>query len=313
MEKKEKKLIYNQGSNECIIHQNTARMRGSLTPVQSKSMLAIFKRANDEVSLNPEIREFVIPTSVFLDDIQLKDNSSNSMILDNLQKHLRVLMTKTFEWGTPEQREMCVFMQSVKLTKETVTFKFSDYIREHIKPLSKALIIKDFQLLQSFRSEYARQLYKHLMMWEQRGTLELSIKDFKDYLGVPNTSSYKRLDVLKRKVLNVAIAEINEKCPEMQLECINKKDGKTVVGFAFGWFFIKPTNDGLFSKEELKAEFIDYIGKYLNSNKTAKILAITPFDNPQKYRVDTPLGEYIFPNIEMLRKEIENFNSKETK
>jgi hypothetical protein len=311
MEKKEKKLIYNQGDNECVLHQNTARMRGSLTPVQSKSMLAIFKRANEEVAQNPEIREFTISTKTFLEDIQLKDTASSVVVLDKLQKHLRVLMTKTFEWGTPEEREMCVFMQSVKLTKETVTFKFSDYIREHIKPLSKALIIKDFQLLQSFRSEYARQLYKHLMMWEKRGTLELSLKDFKDFLGVPNTSSYERLDVLKRKVLNVALAEIDEKCPQLQLKCINKMDGKKVVGFAFGWYYVKPTNDGLFSNEELQLEFIDYIGKYLNSNKTAKILAITPFDKPQKYRIDTPLGEYIFPNIEMLREEIETFNSKE--
>lgn len=304
----EKKVIKNQGNNECVLHQNTARMRGSLTPIQSKSMLAIFKRANDEVALNPDIREFTIPTSVFLDDIQLKDNSSNSLVLDKIQKHLRVLMTKTFEWGTPEQREMCVFMQKVTLNKDTVTFKFSDYIREHIKPLSKALIIKDFELIQSFRSEYARQLYKHIMMWESKGTMELSIKDFKEFLGVPTTPAYDRLDNLKRKVLNIAIAEINEKRPELQLMVTNKTDGKKVIGFGFGWFFVKQTKNGLFSNEDLKTEFIDYIGKYLNENKTAKVLAITPFDNPQKYRLDTPIGEYIFPNIEMLRSEIAKFN-----
>ena len=304
----EKKVIKNQGNNECVLHQNTARMRGSLTPIQSKSMLAIFKRANDEVALNPDIREFTIPTSVFLDDIQLKDNSSNSLVLDKIQKHLRVLMTKTFEWGTPEQREMCVFMQKVTLNKDTVTFKFSDYIREHIKPLSKALIIKDFELIQSFRSEYARQLYKHIMMWESKGTMELSIKDFKEFLGVPTTPAYDRLDNLKRKVLNIAIAEINEKRPELQLMVTNKTDGKKVIGFGFGWFFVKQTKDGLFSNEDLKTEFIDYIGKYLNENKTAKVLAITPFDKPQKYRLDTPIGEFIFPNIEMLRSEIAKFN-----
>lgn len=304
----EKKVIQNQGNNECVLHQNTARMRGSLTPIQSKSMLAIFKRANDEVALNPDIREFTIPTSVFLDDIQLKDNSSNSLVLDKIQKHLRVLMTKTFEWGTPEQREMCVFMQKVTLNKDTVTFKFSDYIREHIKPLSKALIIKDFELIQSFRSEYARQLYKHIMMWESKGTMKLSIKDFKEFLGVPTTPAYDRLDNLKRKVLNIAIAEINEKRPELQLMVNNKTDGKKVIGFGFGWFFVKQTKDGLFSNEDLKTEFIDYIGKYLNENKTAKVLAITPFDKPQKYRLDTPIGEYIFPNIEMLRSEIAKFN-----
>ena len=296
-----------QKSNELILHQNTARLRGNLTPVQSRSMLAILKRANDEVTLNPNIKDFTIPTKVFLDDIQDKDNSSIKMIINKLDKHLKLLMTKTFEWGTEKEKNICVFIQQIKITEDTVTFKFSDYIREHIKPLSNFLIIRDFELLQSFRSEYSRQLYKHLMMWEKRGTLELSIKDFKEYLGVPSTSAYDRFDNVKRKVLNVAIAEINEKRPDMQLMAINKKEGKSVVAIAFAWFFRKDKETGLFSGEELKSEFIDYIGKFIDGGK-AKVLTITPFDNPQRYRVDTPLGEYTFPNIELLRQEIEDNN-----
>ena len=296
-----------QKSNELILHQNTARLRGNLTPVQSRSMLAILKRANDEVTLNPNIKDFTIPTKVFLDDIQDKDNSSIKMIINKLDKHLKLLMTKTFEWGTEKEKNICVFIQQIKITEDTVTFKFSDYIREHIKPLSNFLIIRDFELLQSFRSEYSRQLYKHLMMWEKRGTLELSIKDFKEYLGVPSTSAYDRFDNVKRKVLNVAIAEINEKRPDMQLMAINKKEGKSVVAIAFAWFFRKDKETGLFSGEELKSEFIDYIGKFIDGGK-AKVLTITPFDNPQRYRVDSPLGEFTFPNIELLRQEIEDNN-----
>lgn len=294
-----------QKSNELILHQNTARLRGNLTPVQSRSMLAILKRANDEVTLNPNIKDFTIPTKVFLDDIQDKDNSSIKIIVKKLDKHLQLLMTKTFEWGTEKEKNVCVFIQQIKITGDTVTFRFSDYIREHIKPLSNFLIIRDFELIQSFRSEYSRQLYKHLMMWEKRGTLEMSLKDFKEYLGVPSTSAYDRFDNVKRKVLNVAIAEINEKRPDMQLMAINKKEGKSVVAIAFAWFFRKDKETGLFSGEELKSEFIDYIGKFIDDGK-AKVLTITPFDNPQKYRIDTPFGEYIFPNIELLRKEIED-------
>jgi hypothetical protein len=296
-----------QKSNELILHQNTARLRGNLTPVQSRSMLAILKRANDEVTLNPNIKDFTIPTKVFLDDIQDKDNSSIKIIVKKLDKHLQLLMTKTFEWGTEKEKNVCVFIQQIKITGETVTFRFSDYIREHIKPLSNFLIIRDFELIQSFRSEYSRQLYKHLMMWEKRGTLEMSLKDFKEYLGVPSTSAYDRFDNVKRKVLNVAVAEINEKRPDMQLMTINKKEGKSVVAIAFAWFFRKDKETGLFSGEELKSEFIDYIGKFIDDGK-AKVLTITPFDNPQKYRIDTPFGEYIFPNIELLRKEIEDNN-----
>lgn len=300
-----------QSDNELVLHQNTARLRGSLTPIQSRSMLAIFKRANDEATINPDIKEFSIPTKIFLEDIQNKDTASTSTIIDKLEKHLKILMTKTFEWGTEKERNFCVFIQQIKITEDVVTFKFSDYIREHIKPLSNVLIIKDFELLQSFRSEYARQLYKHILMWEKRGTLELSIKDFKEYLGVPSSSAYDRLDNLKRKVLNVAIAEINEKRPDMQLMVVNKKEGKSIVAFGFGWHYKRDVETSLFSDSDLKSEFIEFIGKYLDEKNDSKILAITPFDTPQKYRIDTPKGEYIFLNIESLRAEIKKHNEEQ--
>jgi len=297
-----------QGTKELIIHQNIARFRGRLTPLQSRSMLAILKRANETVAINPEVKEFEIPTKVFLDDIQNKDTASTGVLIEKVGKHLEKLMTQIFEWGTVKELNKAVFMQQVKVTESMVTFKFSDYIREHIKPISSALVIKDFELVQSFRSEYARQLYKHILMWEKKGTMELSLKDFKEYLGVPKTSSYERLDVLKRKVLNVAIAEINEKRPSMQLMVVNKKEGKSVVGFGFGWFYHREVDTSLFSDSDLKSEFIDFIGRYLDDSNDSKILSITPFDNPQKYRVNTPKGEYIFLNIESLRSEIAKYN-----
>lgn len=300
-----------QNEKELIIHQNIARFRGRLTTLQSRSMLAILKRANELVAINPDIKEFEIPTKVFLDDIQNKDNSSTGMIIEKVAKHLEKLMTQIFEWGTVKELNKAVFMQQIKVTESMVTFKFSDYIREHIKPISSALVIKDFELVQSFRSEYARQLYKHILMWEKEGTMELSIKDFKEYLGVPKTSAYDRLDNLKRKVLNVAIAEINEKRPSMQLMVVNKKEGKSIVAFGFGWHYKRDVETSLFSDSDLKSEFIEFIGKYLDEKNDSKILAITPFDTPQKYRIDTPKGEYIFLNIESLRAEIKKHNEEQ--
>ena len=300
-----------QNEKELIIHQNIARFRGRLTTLQSRSMLAILKRANELVAINPDIKEFEIPTKVFLDDIQNKDTSSTGVLIAKVAKHLESLMTQIFEWGTVKELNKAVFMQQIKVTESMVTFKFSDYIREHIKPISSALVIKDFELVQSFRSEYARQLYKHILMWEKKGTMELSIKDFKEYLGVPKTSAYDRLDNLKRKVLNVAIAEINEKRPSMQLMVVNKKEGKSIVAFGFGWHYKRDVETSLFSDSDLKSEFIEFIGKYLDEKNDSKILAITPFDTPQKYRIDTPKGEYIFLNIESLRAEIKKHNEEQ--
>lgn len=233
-----KKEITKQGHNEVIIHQDVARLRGRLSVTQSKCMLSILKRANEQAMHNKDIKVFSIPTEVLLSDIQDKDTAGLETVVQKLEKHLRTLMTQIFQWGTAEELNMSIFMQQIKITTKEVEFTFSDYIREHIKPLSNALIVRDFTLIQSFRSEYARQLYKHLMMWEKQRCCYITVKDLRDFLGVPDTSSYKRMEALKRKVLNVAVDEINEKCPYMDLKYTNrtKPRSRTIEGFNFGWF-----------------------------------------------------------------------------
>ena len=272
-----------QSHNEVIIHQNVARFKGILTPVQSRSMLSILRRANEQVAENPDIINFTIPSDVFLEDIQNKSTAGLNTIITQLNKHLKTLMVQFFEWGTVKEPECCIFMQQIKVTEKVVTFTFSNYIRVHIKPISSALIIKDFALIQSFRSEYARQLYKHLMMWEKQQSLYLSIKDFKDFLGVPATKSYLRMEVLKRKVLNVAIAEINEKCPYMDLKYINRtqKRSKTIEGFEFSWFNEQVTPK---KKQKGKSIVVDYSNFYgINCKIKNKIrehlLVIIPLDD----------------------------------
>ena len=232
-----------QGNNEVIVHQDVARLRGRLTSTQSRSMLAILKRANEQVAENPDIKVFSIPTDVFLEDIQDKDNTSLELKLKRISKHLEELMVKIFEWGTKKSISKTVFMQQVEITEHEVKFKFSDYIREHIKPVVNVMIVDDFELIQSFRSEYARQLYKHIMMWKDKGHLYLSLEDFKDFLGVDKEDkSYQRMDNLKRKILNVALKEINEKRADLNLTYKNrtKKRSKKIIGFDFYWEFAKP-------------------------------------------------------------------------
>ena len=259
-----------QGNNEVIVHQDVARLRGRLTPTQSKSMLAILKRANEQVSEDPDIKVFSIPTNVFLEDIQEKDTAGLPTIVKKVSKHLKGLMTQIFEWGTATNKFQTVFMQQVQVTPYEVKFKFSDYIREHIKPVVNVLIVDDFELIQSFRSEYARQLYKHIMMWKDKGYLYLTLEDFKDFLGVPTTTSYQRMDVIKRKILNVAIAEINEKRADLNLTYKNrtKKRSKKIIGFDFFWEFAKPLKiekeneqPSLLQTEQTEAELIK---PYLN-------------------------------------------------
>jgi plasmid replication initiation protein len=309
-----KKVIIQQGYNELIVEHNIARLRGKLTTIQSRSMLSIFKTAYDQILENPKTKVFKMPTGILLNNLGLEnDTRGTKSILKDVSSHLDKLMTKIFQWGTQDNISKAVFMQEIELTKETVTFKFSDYIREHIKPLTKALIIKNFDLMLSFKSEYSRQLYKHLMLWDSKGTCKMSLDDFKDFMGISKLKSYSEIDVLKRRVLKVAIKEINEKCPKMDLKYTNLKldpsKARTITHFNFGWNKKEQKkSDSLFNQEDLKSEYEKYINKFFEYNGILyRILVITPIDNFLK--LDTDNGEIRVPNIETLQKLLEDYTT----
>ncbi len=290
-----------QGKNEVVMHQNVARMEGRLLPIQAKAMNSILKRCYDIVKEKPDTKVFQIPTDVFLEDIQLGDNSSTRLKINSVFVQLKKLMVTIFEWGTKDELNACIFMQEINVDKDFVTLQFSDYIRKHIKPLKKALIIKDFVLLQSFRSEYARQLYKHLMSWDSRQTLEIEVEQLKKFLGVPKTKTYEKMDYFKRKVITPALKEINERCPLMDLQYTNKKKERKITHFSFAW--LTQSKKDIDRTEELiriKKRLIELVGRYLQEPANAKILKVV--QEKEKFHVLTSVSEsvFIFPSLSIL-------------
>jgi plasmid replication initiation protein len=236
MAKDKKKDLLNQGENELVIHQDVARMRGNLTITQSKGMYSILKRSFEQLQNNRDKTKFVISTDELLNDMGLEYNRGKNTKINFIRKPLRELMVKTFFWGTKDCISEAVFMQEFKITNEEVTLVFSNYIRDRLEVMANALIINDFMTLQSFKSLYAHRLYQHIMSWKDKGELRLSIKDFRDFLGVPNLKSYTLMDNLKKKVLNVAIKEINEKA-DFVLVYEQEKSGRSITHFVFKWVY----------------------------------------------------------------------------
>jgi plasmid replication initiation protein len=238
MAKDKKKDLLNQGENELVIHQDVARMRGNLTITQSKGMYSILKRSFEQLQNDRDKTKFVISTDELLHDMSLdykKGMGKNSKV-KMIDKPLSELMVKTFVWGTKDNINKAIFMQEFSITNEKVTLVFSNYIRDRLEVMANALIINDFMTLQSFKSLYAHRLYQHIMSWKDKGELRLSIKDFREFLGVPNAKSYERMEILKQKVLNVAIKEINEKA-DFVLVYEQEKSGRSITHFVFKWVY----------------------------------------------------------------------------
>ena len=231
--------IFEQGKNELVIHQDVARMRGTLTSIQSKGMNSILKRSFEQLQNNRTRTKFVFDTDTLLEDMQLDYKMGKKSKIETIYKPLDELSNKKFIWGTDKKINQAVFMQEFEITDETVTIVFSNYIRNKLEVINNALIINDFVTLQSFKSVYAERLYKQIQMWKDKGELILSIKDFKDFLGVPKSSAYTRMTNMKTKVLKVAIKEINEKS-NFELHYEDIKKGRSITHFKFLWLYHDP-------------------------------------------------------------------------
>ena len=303
--------LFEQGENELVIHQDVARMRGTITSIQSKGMNAILKRSFEQLQKDKNRTIFTIKTDDLISDMQLNYHDSKNKKIKRLDEELTKLMTKIFVWGTKDNIKKAVFIQQIEIKQDETKIKFSDYTKERLEIINNALIINDFVTLQSFKSVYAERLYKQIQMWKDKGELILSVKDFRDFLGVPNSSAYTRMTNMKTKVLKVAIKEINEKS-NFELNYENIKKGRSITHFKFLWFYHDPAKYEKMEIQKREREIKKLLNKYvrLKNGEKYKIVKYKIFDYESEDIGAIILQDFGGSNMEVHYKhidEIKNF------
>ncbi len=131
-----------------------------------------------------------------------------------------------------------------------------------------------------FKSIYAVRLYELLKQWKSLGTTPVfNIQKFREQLGI-GINEYSRVEAFKRRVLDVALQQINE-FSDIEAEYQQHKKGKSIQGFSFNF---KPkegkeikSNE---NENENENEKIDYSSlfkkmtdgqRHLFANKLSKI------------------------------------------
>ena len=101
--------------------------------------------------------------------------------------------------------------------------RFSQYAIEQVSNLSSA---------------YAVRLYELLITWRKSCTVpEIELNDFRRRLGVTD-SEYTRTESFKRRVLDLAITQINEHT-DIFVSYEQHKKGRVITGFSFSFKFKK--------------------------------------------------------------------------
>jgi plasmid replication initiation protein len=113
--------------------------------------------------------------------------------------------------------------------------RFTQYELEQVSELSSA---------------YAIRLYELLIAWRSTGkTPTFELAEFRKRLGVGD-GEYTRADNFKRRVLDLAITQINEHT-DITVSYKQHKKGRVITGFSFSFTFKKQKNSKLGAHEEI--------------------------------------------------------------
>ena len=107
---------------------------------------------------------------------------------------------------------------------------FAPAIIPLITRLEKHFTSYELEQVSQLKSAYAVRLYEILIAWRSTGkTPVIGLDDFKKQIGI-NEGDYKRIDVLKSRVLEPSIKQINEHT-DIIVSVEQHKTGRSVTGF----------------------------------------------------------------------------------
>lgn len=206
-------------SNELI--QKT-RFQFSLQ--EQKALLYIISK------LKPDQKDFEYMTFDLSDFCEVSGIQINGRSYADIKAAMDGL-NKPFWMFIDEHREkQCHFITEaiINHSQGTIDFLLDNSLKPYLLELTRNYTEYELKYILTMRSKYSIRLYELLRSWANRGSCTYELDHLQQLLG----SSYDRWQDIKRKVLEVATAEINE-CTDLNIEWTPKKSGRSITGVQF--------------------------------------------------------------------------------
>lgn len=163
------------------------------------------------------------------------------MAYESLQSACKSLYESEFVWlgkdeqGDP-QKNTSRFVQRATYNegKGFVEVMFGNDIIPLITRLSKEYTEYELIQIRNLNSVYALRVFEMLMQWKIVGKTPLvTIEDLRSRLGIA-VHQYKLMSNFKKRVLDLAVNEINEHT-DITVKYKQHKQGKAIIGFTFSF------------------------------------------------------------------------------
>lgn len=258
------------------------------------------RRANQEIKPNQFL---TICISNYIDEFGIENKTKS--VYEKIKNACKTLFERQFSYekvtskGNVE-KVTSRWVQSISyVDKEAVVrLKFSDDVTPLITNLERQFTRYNLEQVAELNSKYAVRFYEILISWRsQCKTPMLPIDEIRYRLGVPE-NEYQLMGDFKKRVLDLAIKEINEKT-DIQVAYEQHKQGRKIVGFTFT-FKVKNAKKAQGTKKEtaaILAAAAEQVEPFEMNPLFEKIAAyVTPAE--QKAYLETYSGEQIAAIIE---------------
>lgn len=238
-------------------------------------LLAVAKSRKAGLNLASN-RRIAIHVSDYIDIYNVKGKS----VYENIKGACATLFERQFTYMEKQEKGVRVaksrWVSEVAYNDETSTIDvtFSEAIIPLLNMLEAHFTSYELEKVADLNSKYSVRLYEILIAWRSTGkTPIIEVENIRYRLGVLETE-YKVLADLKKRVLDLAVNEINEKT-DIQVSYEQHKQGRKIIGFSF----------------ELKTK---KSAQQTTKNKVqAEITAVEPSKDPEQPEINPIFQKYL--------------------
>lgn len=190
-----------------------------------KSKIPVTKQDKVVITISEYAREFGVALS--------------GSLYRNLKSACDVLFERQFSYKEILENGEVKFSKSRWVSKVSyipesgiVELFFTDDVLQLITLLEARFTSYELEKVADLNSKYSVRLYEILIAWRSTGKTPLiALEDIRYRLGV-SENEYKTMEAFKRRVLDLAVNEINEKT-DIQVSYEQHKQGRKIIGFSF--------------------------------------------------------------------------------
>ena len=217
--------------NNLIVTKSNAIVEASykLTLNEQRILLSCISKIDSRSELSPDT-EFIVDIKSFSETFGVSETSAYSLIKEGA-KALRKRSFNVLENG--EWSEDLNWTSKVKYHKKEgqIGIHFGHHAIPYISNLSKSFTSYRLNNIVNMTSVYSIRLYEMLLQWRKIGKVTFTMESFREALGIEK-SEYKRMFDFKRKVLNLAVNQINENT-DINCNYLEVKKGRKITALEF--------------------------------------------------------------------------------